>query len=437
MINFIICLQFLFFFSTAIDLLSCKEHKKRAYAGCQRGYYCSSGYSGVGHQRRCNGGCSLMPTQHCQSSFTNACDANRDCKSCGNLLLNDNICEWASGQVGNDPDEGCFAVDSTVLVSESGVESESRMEALEESFKVQVFDGEKVDFQPAYVKFFESQGKRLKKVMKLSTTSGRNVRATLDHLFHFGESCCSYKSMKKISDFQEGDAIWVLGDNGKPVQDVVSSLSEPFGVSRVANVVPFDRVKPSPKTNGQCKWDATNFIIVNGFISTHHAVHNAYGRRSSNTLVDVSSVSIEDRLLAYDVFSDELLLGFKDMGSSVRSRVVSGDTEHTFLDFMEDLKGLIQYCSNVHECDLEFLKKFFANLEVDSEVAKWMDWKIQIEAASTYDLVFGSADRAAFAYKLIQQIRAAKEGRLCTTLDLSMRASFLYSMFGKFASMWH
>jgi hypothetical protein len=377
-----------------------------------------------------------MEQQRCKSSITKGCQSEV-CKSCGSeRLLNDNICEWRSGLI-DDKDKKCFAVDSTVLISESGVENESRLDALEESFKIQVFDGEKVDFQPAYVKFYDAKGKTSTLVVKLTTTSGRNVRATPQHLFHFGDSCCSYKSMKKLSDFQEGDAIWVLGDDGKPVQDVVSSLSEPFGVSRVANVVPFDRVKPSPKTNGKCTWDATNFIIVNGFISTHHAIHDTYGRQSSSTLVDVSSVSIEDRLLAYDIFSDELLLGFKDMSSSVRSRVVSGDTQNTFLNFMEDLKGLIQYCSNVHECDLEFLKQWFADLKVDSEVAKWMDWKIQIESASTYDLVFGSADRASFAYKLIQQIREAKEGRLCTTLDLSMRASFLYSMFGKFASMWH
>jgi len=238
--------------------------------------------------------------------------------------------------------------------------------------------------------------------------------------------------MKRISDFQEGDAIWVLGGDGQPTQEVVSSLSEPFGISRVADVVPYDRVKPSPQKNGRCTWEATNFIVVNGFISTHHATHDIYGKQSK---VAVNSIPIEDRLLTQDILGDELMLGFKDMSSS--SALLSGDTQKVFLSFMEDLKGLIQYCSNLHDCDLEFLKKWFDDLEIDSEVAKWMDWKIQIEEASTYDLVFGSADRAKFFYKLIQQIKAAKEGRLCKNLDLSMRASFLYSMFGKFASMWH
>lgn len=324
----------------------------------------------------------------------------------------------------------CFAVDSTVLISENGVEKESRMDALEERFTMQVYDGEKLDFQPAFVKIISLKDESKINVIELTTTSGRSVRATPKHLFHFGESCCSYKSLKKISDFQEGDAIWVLGDNGQPVQDVVSSLSEPVGVPRVADVIPFDRVKPSPETNGHCTWEATNFIVVNGFISTHHALEDFENDADE---VTVNSIPIEDILLVNDLFGDELMLGWKDW--SVSSRLVSEDTQNVFMDFGQELKGLIQTCSNLHECDLEFLNQWFADRTIDSEVSRWLDWKIQIEEATTYDLVFGSADRPKFFLKLIQQIRAAKEGRLCTNLDLSMRASFLYSMFGKFASM--
>jgi len=318
------------------------------------------------------------------------------------------------------------------MISEKGVAKESRMDALEESLVIRVYDGEKLDFQPAFLKIINFASKI--DVIELTTISGRKVRATPRHMFHFGESCCSYKSLKQISDFQQGDSIWVLGDNGQPLQDVVSSLSEPIAVPRVADILPFDRVKPSPKTNGDCKWEATNFLIVNGFITTHHAL-DTYDFETDAGEVTESSIPVEDRLLAFDILGDELLLGLKDLSAS--SRLVSQDTENVFMDFMEDLKGLVVYCTSVQECDLEFLNQWFSDRTLDSEVSFWLDWKIQIEEASTYDLVFGSADRAKFFHKLIEQIRAAKEGRLCTNLDLSMRASFLYSMFGKFASMWN
>jgi len=411
----------------------CMMHAKEPYHGCYTGEYCEKWDQ---RNLRCDSGCKPMERGICRVKWSaRDCDHVK-CLSCGRIELDDynGYCDFgtSSGSIEGDPESGgCFSVDSIVQIMDNNVVQASPMNALDEFFTVQVYNGEQVDFQKAFVKVIDAKEGSKFQLLKLTTTSGKTVKSTPEHLFHFGDSCCSYKSLKPISDFREGDAIWVLGEDGIPVQDFVDSVSGPFRVSRVADVIPFDRVKPSPKEDGSCTWEATNFIIVNGFISTHHALD---GYQEDVDQVTRDSIPIEDKLLAVDFLADDLMLGLKDL--DVSSHFISEDSEMLFANFHEDLKGLILFCTTVEECDLEYLEQWFASHPLDADVSKWLDWKIKIEEATTYDLVFGSADRAAYFLKLTTHIRAAKEGKMCTNLNLSMRATLLYSMLGTFASMW-
>lgn len=405
--------------------------KSKIIVDAKKGKYCEE-YDERNFQ--CTSGCKRLERGFCKISGECV-----DCRRCGNIDLDgsgycmyEHVYEQRSASIEGDGDSGgCFSVDSIVQIMDNNVVQAAPMDALDEFFTVQVYNGEQVDFQKAFVKVIDAKEGSKIHLLKLTTTSGKTVKSTPEHLFHFGDSCCTYKSLKQISDFREGDAIWVLGEDGIPVQDFVDSVSGPFRVSRMADVIPFDRVKPSPKEDGSCTWEATNFIIVNGFISTHHALE---GYQEDVDQVTRDSIPIEDKLLAVDFLADDLMLGLKDL--DVSSHFISEDSEMLFADFHRDLKGLILFCATVQECDLEYFEQWFASHPLDADVSKWLDWKIKIEEATTYDLVFGSANRAAYFLKLTTHIRAAKEGKMCTNLNLSMRATLLYSMLGTFASMW-
>jgi len=423
-------------FSSSITVISiaktqCMNHKNEDYHGCLKGEYCVE-YDP--ETNTCISGCQMLERGVCRAGICRDCCSGIECKRCGSIELDTTgYCNYpdSASIEGDGKTDGCFSVDSIVQIMDNNVVQASPMDALDEFFTVQVYNGEQVDFQKAFVKVIDAKEGSKIQLLKLTTTSGKTVKSTPEHLFHFGDSCCSYKSLKPISDFREGDAIWVLGEDGIPVQDFVDSVSGPFRVSRVADVIPFDRVKPSPKEDGSCTWEATNFIIVNGFISTHHALE---GYQEDVDQVTRDSIPIEDKLLAVDFLADDLMLGLKDL--DVSSHFISEDSEMLFAHFHRDLKGLILFCTTVEECDLEYFDQWFASHPLDADVSKWLDWKIKIEEATTYDLVFGSADRAAYFLKLTTHIRAAKEGKMCTNLNLSMRATLLYSMLGPFASMW-